>query len=177
VLRLIARVLTISVASLVATCGGKIESASTTGSTGGTGNGGSAAANGNGGSAATLPNDGHYPRVTYDGGYGYETSCPAFWNAWGMSCWHFDGSQSTSCYEPTRSCNVCLCAIPCDDPGDAACPPGLTGAATPTCIHETPSSVGSCFLTCDMSGPCPDGMACVPYPPDVTRSVCMWLRR
>ncbi len=124
-----------------------------------------------------LYSDPQYPYVEYSGGDGYQEFCPTYEGGWGMNCWHSDGATSRFC-AGGGDCNVCSCTIPCGDNTISVdrCLPGATGAATAECVEETPNTLGSCMLTCDTSGPCPEGMLCVPYP-GLDRSVCMWLAR
>ena len=114
-----------------------------------------------------------YRRVEYENGQGYVDSCQAFDAGHGMSCWHFDGSDSSLC-EDDNSCNACLCYLPCDQEVAPTCPAGLTGNAAPRCVHETPTTIGSCMLLCDETTTCPDGMTCTPYPA-LSIDVCMWI--
>jgi hypothetical protein len=185
---------------LAASCGGRVgiepqqgsggADGSSPGETGGAaGSGAATGATGSGGVAGTTTpgpaadaaprdeTDPNYPYVEWLNGRGYEKFCPRFAGGWGMQCWSFDGRRSELCQDPAN-CNACTCFVPCGQNSlDAgACLPGATGRAVPECVADSPNSVGSCMLTCDRSGPCPNGMTCADYP-DLPRKVCVWLRR
>lgn len=130
---------------------------------------------GGGGNCNPVIEGDPYPEVEWENGMGYLDSCQMLAGSHGFSCWHYDGTDSELCADPT-TCNACLCFIPCDREvgGVAACPPGFTGTATPSCVHETPNTVGTCMLLCDGSTSCPEGMTCTPYP-GLAIDVCMWV--
>lgn len=60
-----------------------------------------------------------------------------------------------SCPVPDSACIFDACARPCAT--SAACPPGLSGTATPTCNAPY---WDHCDLDCAMGQKCPEGMQC-----------------
>ena len=110
-----------------------------------------------------------YPRVSWESGQGYRRSCPRYDDAWGFTCWHFDGETHGCRPSGDPYCNACMCALPCETGDD--CPNGITGHEA-DCIASA-TTTPSCFLVCD-DGPCPTGMECTKYP-GADRFVCMWL--
>ena len=110
-----------------------------------------------------------YPRVSWEDGQGYRRSCPRYDDAWGFTCWNFEGETRGCRPDGNPYCNACMCAVPCD--GGRDCPRGITGHQA-DCISSA-TTTPSCFLVCD-DGICPAGMACTKYPA-ADRFVCMWL--